>query len=158
MPIVRKRRRAWPGALGDEVDGEQIKFLFGILESCNPLIGLLGRDRAGDWKEYGFGLKNCCLMCFLGGRQRAAMANASCDSGQALEKAQNGNGRLLEKVGMDLGLAPVGLGSTVSQRDKSDRGRSDPATGSGAARLYCAASALPRDSSPDNSAGLPPSA
>jgi hypothetical protein len=46
MPIVRKRRRAWPGALGDEVDGEQIKFLFGILESCNPLMGLLGRDRA----------------------------------------------------------------------------------------------------------------
>ena len=44
----------------------------------------------------------------------AARANASCESGQALEKAQNGNGRLLEKVGMDLGLAPrpLGVGAT----------------------------------------------
>ena len=32
---------------------------------------------------------------------------------KALEKAQNGNGRLLEKVGMDLGLAllPLGFGA-----------------------------------------------
>ena len=35
---------------------------------------------------------------------------ASCKSGQAIEKAQNGNGQLLEKVGMDLGLAPLPLG------------------------------------------------
>jgi hypothetical protein len=38
------------------------------------------------------------------------MPDASCDSGQALEKAQNGKGQLLEKVGMDLGLAPRRLG------------------------------------------------
>jgi hypothetical protein len=30
--------------------------------------------------------------------------------GQALEKAQNGNGQLLEEVGMDLNLAPLPLG------------------------------------------------
>jgi hypothetical protein len=37
-----------------------------------------------------------------------------CESGQALEKAQNGNGQLLEKVGMDLGLATrwLGFGAT----------------------------------------------
>jgi hypothetical protein len=29
---------------------------------------------------------------------------------QAVEKAQNGNGQLLAKVGMDLGLAPRRLG------------------------------------------------
>jgi hypothetical protein len=29
---------------------------------------------------------------------------------QAVEKAQNGNGQLLPRVGMDLGLAPRGLG------------------------------------------------
>ena len=40
----------------------------------------------------------------------AARANASCESGQALEKAQNGNARLLEKVGKGLGRAPRGLG------------------------------------------------
>jgi hypothetical protein len=39
-----------------------------------------------------------------------ARANASCEIDQALEKAQNGNGQLLEKVGMDLGLAPCPLG------------------------------------------------
>jgi hypothetical protein len=38
------------------------------------------------------------------------MPDASCESAQALEKAQNGNGQLLEKVGMDLGLAPLPLG------------------------------------------------
>jgi hypothetical protein len=38
------------------------------------------------------------------------MVKASCESGQALEKAQNGNGRLLEKLGMDLGLAPRPFG------------------------------------------------
>jgi hypothetical protein len=43
-----------------------------------------------------------------GGKGR--MPNASCEGGQALEKAQNGNGQLLEKVGMDLGLAPRPLG------------------------------------------------
>jgi hypothetical protein len=47
-----------------------------------------------------------------GGKGR--MPGASCDSGQALEKAQNGKGQLLEKVGMDLGLAPrrLGFGAT----------------------------------------------
>jgi hypothetical protein len=64
------------------------------------------------------------------------MPNASCKSGQALEKAQNGNGQLLEKVGMDLGLAPrplgvgatsawgwrrVGLGSTESAKSAPRR-------------------------------------
>ena len=46
----------------------------------------------------------------------AARANASCESGQALEKAQNGNGPGdWKKVGMDFGLAPLplGFGSTV---------------------------------------------
>ena len=38
------------------------------------------------------------------------MPDAPRESGQALEKAQNGNGQLLEKVGMDLGLAPRPLG------------------------------------------------
>jgi hypothetical protein len=38
------------------------------------------------------------------------MPDASCDGGQALEKAQNGNGQLLEEVGMDLKLAPLRLG------------------------------------------------
>jgi hypothetical protein len=38
------------------------------------------------------------------------MPDASCDGGQALEKAQNGNGELLEEVGMDLNLAPLPLG------------------------------------------------
>jgi hypothetical protein len=38
------------------------------------------------------------------------MPDASCDGGQALEKAQNGNGQLLEEVGMDLNLAPLPLG------------------------------------------------
>jgi hypothetical protein len=44
----------------------------------------------------------------------AARANASCESGQALEKAQNGNARLLEKVGKGLGRAPrrLGFGAT----------------------------------------------
>jgi hypothetical protein len=41
---------------------------------------------------------------------KGRMPDTSCESGQALEKAQNGNGRLLEKVGMDLGLAPCRLG------------------------------------------------
>jgi hypothetical protein len=43
-----------------------------------------------------------------GGKGR--MPNASCESRQALKKAQNGNGQLLSKVGMDLGLAPRRLG------------------------------------------------
>jgi hypothetical protein len=38
------------------------------------------------------------------------MPNAFFESGQALEKAQNGDGWLFEKVGMDLGLAPCRLG------------------------------------------------
>jgi hypothetical protein len=44
------------------------------------------------------------------GEGRTPLANG----GQALEKAQNGNGRLLEKVGMDLRLArrPLGFGAT----------------------------------------------
>jgi hypothetical protein len=48
---------------------------------------------------------------YRGARQGAG---ASCESRQALEKAQNGNGQLLEKVGMDLGLAPrlLGVGAT----------------------------------------------
>jgi hypothetical protein len=35
---------------------------------------------------------------------------------QVLEKAPNGNGRLLEKVGMDLDLAPhpLGFGATLA--------------------------------------------
>ena len=75
------------------------------------------------------------------------------DSGQALEKAQNGNGQLLEKVGMDLGLAPrplgvgatrlglarAGLGSTGTMltvnATRAIEIASGPATGSGAARL-----------------------
>jgi hypothetical protein len=62
--------------------------------------------------------------------RKGRMPTASFGSGQVLEKAQNGNGRLLEKVGMDLGLAPCRLGvgaasawtrrdSANSQRDKS---------------------------------------
>jgi|SRR5271163_3031694 len=66
------------------------------------------------------------------------MPNTPCESGQALEKAQNGNGLLLEILGMDLGSAPrrLGFGATpawgirraslgsmgpcyTSQRDKS---------------------------------------
>jgi hypothetical protein len=47
-------------------------------------------------------------------RGKGRRPGASSQSGQALEKAQNGNGRLLEKVGMDLGLAPrpLGVGAT----------------------------------------------
>ena len=136
--------------------GEEKKFLFGILESCNPLMDF--------WTGSGWGLGGIriglkaavlCVFSEMGSGRKGRMPNASCEGGQALEKAQNGNGQLLEKVGMDLGLAPrrLGFGATSfgawrlgsgvdSQRDKSDRDRSDPATGSGAARLYCAASAL----------------
>src|ERR1700735_297051 len=51
-------------------------------------------------------------MCFYAKWAGAPRANAGCllRSGQALEKAQYGNGQLLEKVGMDLGLAPLPLG------------------------------------------------
>jgi hypothetical protein len=51
-------------------------------------------------------------MCFLqnGQGRQGRTPDASCESGQAFEKAQNGNGRLLEKVGVDLGLAPRPLG------------------------------------------------
>jgi hypothetical protein len=44
----------------------------------------------------------------------ANVPGASCDSGQALEKAQNGNEQPLEKGGMDLGLAAhrLGFGAT----------------------------------------------
>jgi hypothetical protein len=58
-----------------------------------------------------------CLSAAQGGARR----DASCDRWQALEKAQNGNWQLLEKVGMDLGLAhsrlglaplPLGFGAT----------------------------------------------
>jgi hypothetical protein len=34
---------------------------------------------------------------------------------RSAEEAQNGNGRLLEKVGMDLGLAPLPLGFGATQ-------------------------------------------
>src|ERR1700677_4542208 len=52
-------------------------------------------------------------MCFLE-IGKGPTPNVSCGNGQALEKAQNGNGWLLEKVGMDLGLAPrwLGVGAT----------------------------------------------
>jgi hypothetical protein len=49
-------------------------------------------------------------MCFSEMGNARQGANASCESCQVLEKAQNGNGQLLEKVGMDLGLAPLPLG------------------------------------------------
>jgi hypothetical protein len=39
-----------------------------------------------------------------------ANSRLPCGRGRANEKGQNGNGRLLEKVGMDLGLAPLPLG------------------------------------------------
>jgi len=83
---VRKQRRAPRGSLGGKAKGEE--------KNSYPL-DLLSRARTGIGK----------------GRQRV---NASCDSGQALEKAQNGNGRLFSKVGMDLGLAPrrLGVGAT----------------------------------------------
>jgi hypothetical protein len=42
--------------------------------------------------------------------RRRPNPGAPCDGVQALEKAQNGNGRLLSNVGMDLGLAPRPLG------------------------------------------------
>jgi hypothetical protein len=45
-----------------------------------------------------------------GGGGEGPMPNASCESGQALEEAQNGDGWLFEKVGMDFGLAPCRLG------------------------------------------------
>ena len=56
--------------------------------------------------------KKPTLYVFTGDGQRAA--RGGCESGQAFEKAQNGNGQLLEKVGMDLGLAPrpLGFGAT----------------------------------------------
>jgi hypothetical protein len=59
--------------------------------------------------------KNILEMFFVRGHGAAGRTpGASCESGQVLEKAQNGNGRLLEKVGMDLGLAPrpLGVGAT----------------------------------------------
>jgi hypothetical protein len=44
----------------------------------------------------------------------ASFSRARATGGQALENAQNGNGQLLEIVGMDLGLAPrpLGFGAT----------------------------------------------
>ena len=55
-----------------------------------------------------------CIFCDMGRGGKGRRPDASCESGQALEKAQNGNGQLLEKVGMDLGLAPrpLGFGAT----------------------------------------------
>ena len=66
-----------------------------------------------NWEESRFGLNKLLLYVLTRKRERAARGERrtpSCGSGQALEKAQNGNGRLLEKVGMDLGLAPRWLG------------------------------------------------
>jgi len=51
-----------------------------------------------------------CVFCDMGRGGKGRMPDASCKSGQALEKAQNGNEQLLEKVGMDLGLAPRAFG------------------------------------------------
>jgi hypothetical protein len=67
------------------------------------IVAVLGKGRRG-----------LALRASSGTGRRRQGANASCESGQVLEKAQNGNGRLLEKVGMDLGLAPrpLGVGAT----------------------------------------------
>src|SRR5271168_2839256 len=73
-----------------------------------------------------------------GGKGR--MPNASCESGQALEKAQNGNGRLLEKVGIDLGLAPrrLGVGATSAWGwRRAVLGSTGPCTAVEAIRAFC---------------------
>jgi hypothetical protein len=62
-------------------------------------------------------LNKTAAVCVFSDRGRGGKGRrpgASCDSGQALEEARNGNGQLLEKVGMDLGLAPrpLGFGAT----------------------------------------------
>jgi hypothetical protein len=62
-------------------------------------------------------LNKTAAVCVFSDRGRGGKGRrpgASCDSGQALEEARNGNGQLLEKVGMDLGLAPrpFGFGAT----------------------------------------------
>ena len=105
-----------------------------------------------------------------GGKGR--MPDASCESGQALEKAQNGNGQLLEKVGMDLGLAPrplgfgaasvsgwrrAGLGSTVNATRAIEIDRV-PRLGQAPLVFIARRLRFTRNSSPDKSAGLPPSA
>jgi hypothetical protein len=55
-----------------------------------------------------------CVFCENERRRQGPTPDAACESGQALEKAENDNGWLLEKVGIDLGLAPhpFGVGAT----------------------------------------------
>jgi hypothetical protein len=62
------------------------------------------------WPGLDWGWAVVCVFSEMDRGGKGRMPNASCESGQAFEKAQNGNGQLLEKVGMDLGLAPRRLG------------------------------------------------
>ena len=73
--------------------------------------------RRAEWARRKIGINKTaavCVLCEMGRGDKGSTPGASCESGQALEKAQNGNGQLLEKVGMDLGLAPrpLGFGAT----------------------------------------------
>ena len=67
-----------------------------------------------DWEEFGYPDQTAVLCVFSGWAGGGKGANASPESGQALQKAQNGNAEVLSKVGMDLGLAPrrLGFGAT----------------------------------------------
>ena len=89
LALVRKRRRARRGAPGDKANGRGEKL---VLNKTAVV----------------------CVFCDMGRGGKGRRPDASCERGQALEKAQNGNGRLLEKVGMDLGSAPrpLGFGAT----------------------------------------------
>jgi hypothetical protein len=81
----------------------------------NERAGAAPGDKASGRPERSVLDKNILEMFFVRGHGAAGRTpGASCESGQVLEKAQNGNGRLLEKVGMDLGLAPrpLGVGAT----------------------------------------------
>jgi hypothetical protein len=137
-----ERRRGRKGAMPmvNAAGAVYVRNLFPKIETCASLArssNMGGRvfggrpraEEAGERKSFRFGQiklsksKHLYLNLRLGlaGRDLglllkpgAARANASCESRQALEKAQNGNGEVLSKVGMDLGLAPrrLGIGAT----------------------------------------------
>jgi hypothetical protein len=133
----REERKIISGPGGPRKSLKRLKTDKGNPRKTGPLSWIVFARAWPDFAEFGFGLDRAWPNFNMHNTESAmpiAAANATANAmsarrrglvrqawrgpnggcllqdGQAIEKAQNGNGQLLEKVGMDLGLAPLPLG------------------------------------------------